>query len=161
MGTTFLVSMVAGVLTDIVGLQTTTFLGGAIACAGFILSSFAADEIYILYITYGVMTGLGGALAYTPSLTILGHYFKKYMGIVNGVVTAGSSVFTIVMPIVIEFFLKRTGLQWTLRVLGFIAAGIVGCALLFKPAAGRKKRSSNKGLKFKDAFNVEIWRNPK
>lgn len=159
MGTTFLVSMVSGVLTDIVGLQATTLIGGAIACAGFILSSFAADEIYVLYFTYGVMTGLGGALAYTPSLTILGHYFKKYMGIVNGVVTAGSSVFTIVMPVVIEFFLRRTGLEWTLRMLGVLAAGIMGCSFLFKPVAGKKKRS--KSVKFEDAFNVEIWRNPK
>lgn len=159
MGTTFLVSMVSGVLTDIVGLQTTTFLGGAIACVGFILSSFATDEIYVLYFTYGVMTGLGGALAYTPSLTILGHYFKKYMGIVNGVVTAGSSVFTIVMPVVMEFFLQRTGLKWTLRVLGMIAAGIIGCAFLFKPVVGRKRRS--KAVKFGEAFNVDIWKNPK
>lgn len=81
------------------------------------------------------------------------------MGIVNGVVTAGSSVFTIIMPIVIEFFLKRTGLSWTLRVLGVIAAGIIGCALLFKPVAGRKRRS--KGIKLKEAFNVEIWKNPR
>lgn len=105
------------------------------------------------------MTGLGGALAYTPSLTILGHYFKKYMGIVNGVVTAGSSVFTVVISVVIEFFLRRTGLAWTMRVLGIIAAGIMGCAFLFKPAVGKKKRS--KSVKFEDAFNVDIWRNPK
>lgn len=160
MGTTFLVSMVSGVLTDMVGLQTTTFLGGAIASIGFILSSFVTDEIYALYFTYGVMTGLGGALAYTPSLTILGHYFKKYMGIVNGVVTAGSSVFTIVMSVVMEFFLQRTGLKWTLRVLGLIATGIIGCAFLFKPVVAVKKRKS-KGIRMADAFNVAIWKNPK
>ena len=40
------------------------------------------------------MFGLGAALAYTPTLAILGHYFKRYLGLVSGVVTAGSSVFT-------------------------------------------------------------------
>lgn len=156
MGTTFLVSSVSGVLTDIVGIQIITLLGGAIASGGFFLSSFAADCMPVLYLTFGVMVGLGGALAYTPSLAILGHYFKRRMGVVNGVVTAGSSVFTVVMPKVIGFFLGSSGVEWTLRVLAAIAAGIMLCATLFRPAGGKVR---SKKVKLKDAFNVSIWRN--
>ena len=39
----------------------------------------------------------GASLAYNPSLSILGHYFRKHLGLVNGIVTAGSSVFTIIL----------------------------------------------------------------
>ena len=52
----------------------------------------------MLFLTYGVMFGGGSSLAYTPSLVILGHYFKRHMGLVNGFVTSGSSIFTMVMP---------------------------------------------------------------
>ncbi|KAJ8964456.1 hypothetical protein NQ317_016640 [Molorchus minor] len=111
MGTTFFVSPVSGVLTDYIGIRKTTFLGGAIASSGMFLSSYYVDNIVALCITYGIMYGLGGALAYTPSLAVLGHYFKKYLGKVNGFVTAGSSAFTIVMPYIIGALLKNFACQ--------------------------------------------------
>lgn len=113
MGTTFFVSPVSGLLTDYIGIRQTTFFGGLLASGGMLLSSFFVDNYVILCITYGVMYGLGGALAYTPSLAVLGHYFKKYLGKVNGFVAAGSSTFTIVMPYAIDAFLKKTDVSYT------------------------------------------------
>lgn len=79
------------------------------------------------------MYGLGASLAYTPSLAILGHYFKKYLGLVNGIVTAGSSVFTAVIPFLMEYLLRRIGLEGTLRSLAALTAIVMACAVLFKP----------------------------
>jgi MCP family monocarboxylic acid transporter-like MFS transporter 10 len=76
-------------------------------------------QVYLLYVTYGVVFGVGASLAYTPSLVILGHYFHRYMGLVNGFVTAGSSVFTMVMPYLIDLLLKQFGLDVCLRYLCF------------------------------------------
>ncbi|KAJ3627493.1 hypothetical protein MTP99_014867 [Tenebrio molitor] len=157
MGTTFLVSAVAGVLTDFIGLRRTTFLGGLIASSGMFLSSFCVDNKIALYITFGVMYGLGGALAYTPSLAVLGHYFNKYLGVVNGIVTAGSSVFTIAMPYVIAASLKRFKIEWTLRILALIASLIMVFAFLFKPVRTTK---SKKDMKLTDAF-LSVCKNKK
>ena len=52
-------------------------------------------------LSYGVLFGVGASLAYVPSLAIIGHYYKKYIGIANGIVTLGSSVFSIAMPYVL------------------------------------------------------------
>lgn len=90
-------------------------------------------QVELLYLTYGVMYGLGASLAYTPSLAILGHYFKKYLGLVNGIVTAGSSVFTTLIPTLMEYLLRRLGLEGTLRSLAALTAIIMACAVLFKP----------------------------
>jgi MCP family monocarboxylic acid transporter-like MFS transporter 10 len=79
------------------------------------------------------MYGLGASLAYTPSLVILGHYFKKYLGLVNGVVTAGSSVFTTLIPYLMEFLLQRLDLESLLRCMALLTAIVMGCAILFKP----------------------------
>lgn len=86
------------------------------------------------------MYGLGASLAYTPSLVILGHYFKKYMGLVNGIVTAGSSIFTTLIPYLTEFLLRRFGLGGTLRSLAALTALIMACAILFKPIPGAFRR---------------------
>lgn len=94
---------------------------------------FMFHQVEVLYLTYGVMYGLGASLAYTPSLAILGHYFKKYLGLVNGIVTAGSSIFTTLIPFLIEYLLRRLGLEGTLRSLAALTAIIMACAILFKP----------------------------
>lgn len=158
MGSTFLISAVAGVLTDFIGIRRTTFLGGLIASGGMFLSSFCVDNKIALYITFGVMYGLGGALAYTPSLAVLGHYFKRYLGIVNGIVTAGSSVFTIAMPYVIAACLKHFKIEWTLRILALIASFIMVFAFLFKPI---KHSSAKKQVKWSNAFNMSVCKNKK
>lgn len=69
----------------------------------------------ILYITYGLLYGIGASLAYTPSLAILGHYFNVYLGLVNGIVTAGSSFFTMIMPFLVDYLLVSWGLDNCLR----------------------------------------------
>jgi MCP family monocarboxylic acid transporter-like MFS transporter 10 len=61
--------------------------------------------------------GSGSALAYAPSLVILGHYFKRHLGLVNGIVTAGSSIFTIAMPHVLEGLLSSIGVRNILHLL--------------------------------------------
>lgn len=94
---------------------------------------FMFHQVKVLYLTYGVMYGLGASLAYTPSLAILGHYFKKYLGLVNGIVTAGSSIFTTLIPFLIEYLLRHLGLEGTLRSLAALTAIIMACAILFKP----------------------------
>uniref|UniRef100_A0A182SRY1 Major facilitator superfamily (MFS) profile domain-containing protein n=1 Tax=Anopheles maculatus TaxID=74869 RepID=A0A182SRY1_9DIPT len=132
-GTTFLLSPVSGILTDKIGLRRTTFIGGLLTCSGMFLSSFVTHSVTALYFTYGIMFGLGAALAYTPSLAILGHYFKRYLGLVNGVVTAGSSVFTAIMPVCLDYLVQHMGLATSFRILAVISSFVIFCALLYKP----------------------------
>ncbi|VEN45309.1 unnamed protein product [Callosobruchus maculatus] len=157
MGTTFFVSPVSGVLTDWIGIRQTTFLGGAFASTGMLLSSFFADDVAALCVTYGAMYGLGGALAYTPSLAVLGHYFGRYLGVVNGFVTAGSSAFTIAMPYFMDALIQYTGIVWTLRILAAISGLIMLCAFLFKPV--RLTTGPTKRPTLRDAFNMEVITN--
>ena len=87
----------------------------------------------ILYLTYGIMFGAGASLVYTPSLTILGHYFKKRMGIVNGIVTAGSSIFTIGLSFVNQYILEHHGLEPCLQLLASLTAILILCSFTFSP----------------------------
>jgi len=112
-GATFGLSAISSLLADKYGIQKTALFGAILAFLGMLLSAFAVDRLELLYVTYGLMFGGGASLVYSPSLVILGHYFKKRMGIVNGFVAAGSSIFTIVMPHILQALLKSVGLQNT------------------------------------------------
>lgn len=137
----------------------------------FILTSILHPQVEFLYLTYGVLFGVGASLAYTPSLVILGHYFKKYLGVVNGFVTAGSSVFTIVMPYALAFLLKTVRLEATMLFMASLVAVIMACALLFKPLPGANIPPSPNCTSrlykhsvcscVKSFINVDIWRKKK
>ena len=57
------------------------------------------------------MLGAGSSLVYTPSVVILGHYFSKYLGIVNGFVTTGSSIFAVGLPHLFKAMFKEIGVS--------------------------------------------------
>ncbi|XP_063234234.1 monocarboxylate transporter 10 [Bacillus rossius redtenbacheri] len=157
-GATFFLSSVAGVLSDSVGIRATTFLGGVLAAAGLFMSSFCTEQVECLYLTYGLMFGAGASLAYTPSLAILGHYFRRYLGLVNGLVTAGSSVFTVLMTFALDALLRSTSLEATFRATSALMTLILPCALLFIPRHGTTPAGARGccGL-----LNVAIWRRPR
>ncbi|KAF2366610.1 Major facilitator superfamily [Trinorchestia longiramus] len=174
-GMTFLMSLVSGVLTDKLGVRTTTFIGGALATGGLFISSLVYHRIEFLTLSFGFLLGLGGSLAYTPSLVILGHYFRRRLGIVNGFVTAGSSLFTIFMPMMFEVILASYDLKVLFQVLTAFMALLMVCAFIFKPRLAVLPRDSqyaahdevHRPRNFKSKckqvvgqiINFEIWRN--
>ena len=110
-GTTFFLSFLVGILSDRIGLRLTSIIGSVLATLGMGLSAMLYQHIEVLYLTYGIMFGAGASLVYTPSLTILGHYFKKKLGVVNGLVTAGSSIFTIGLSFINQHILETRGVR--------------------------------------------------
>ncbi|XP_034252822.1 monocarboxylate transporter 10 isoform X2 [Thrips palmi] len=156
-GTTFLVSPIAGVLTDRWGIRLTTAIGGVLATAGMLLSSFVTDNVYALYATYGVLFGVGASLTYTPSLVVLGHYFKRFLGVANGLVAAGSSVFSVLLPYPLEWLLQRFGFSGSLLLLAAMMSLIIGCAMLFKPLMPPPRSTSSQT----DLLNLNIWKRRK
>lgn len=163
-GTTFLLSPIAGMLTDKIGLRRTTFLGGLLSAGGLFLSSLLTYQIQALYFTYGIMFGLGAALAYTPTLAILGHYFKRYLGKVSGFVTAGSSIFTIILPPGLDYMIKEYGLPITLQAMSIIACFIIICSIVYKPfhppppPPKHKPGRSQYNIMLRSIINVDIWK---
>jgi MCP family monocarboxylic acid transporter-like MFS transporter 10 len=128
-------------------------------------------QVEFLYLTYGILFGIGASLAYTPSLVILGHYFKRYLGVVNGFVTAGSSVFTIIMPYALALLLQKLRLEATMMCMSALIALIMACALLFKPLPGgsipptpdhsTRRYKHSAWRRVISVINVDIWKKKK
>ncbi|MED6278549.1 hypothetical protein CHARACLAT_025099, partial [Characodon lateralis] len=89
MGMIFFCSPIVSIFTDIFGCRITAVCGAAVGLVGLLASSFV-KTLGLMYFTYGIVFACGCSFAYQPSLVILGHYFKKRLGLVNGIVTAGS-----------------------------------------------------------------------
>lgn len=113
------------------------------------------------------MFGSGAALAYTPTLAILGHYFKKKMGIVNGFVTAGSSVFTFLMPSFLTYIEETYGLKTCLHTMTIMSSFVILFAIVYKPLQPKPQKKPAKINKSKcynvlrSVINFDNWKRKK
>ena len=152
-------------LSDRYGIRQVCFVGGILSTIGMYASSVSINLIY-LYITYGLVLGIGASLVYAPSLAILGHYFDKNLGTVNGLVTAGSSGFSIVMPIVLRMLINNHGIQTTFKYLTILMASIFLCSLTFKETIPKSKSKSAEAKRHGSRSSLtslfqfeELWKN--
>nr|XP_033793416.1 monocarboxylate transporter 10 [Geotrypetes seraphini] len=163
MGMIFFCSPIVSVFTDIFGCQKTAVIGAAVAIVGLFSSSFVSC-IEQLYFSYGIVFACGCSFAYQPSLVILGHYFKKRLGLVNGIVTAGSSLFTVSLPFLLKTLIKNLGLTNTLRVLCIFIFILFLAGFTYKPLIPSRSHivfHSNSKFQFpalNQIFNFSIFR---
>ncbi|XP_044532652.1 monocarboxylate transporter 10 [Gracilinanus agilis] len=146
MGMIFFCCPIVSVFTDIFGCRKTAVVGAAVGFIGLLSSSFVSS-IEPLYLTYGIIFACGCSFAYQPSLVILGHYFKKRLGLVNGIVTAGSSVVTVLLPFILRELIDKLGLFNTLRVLCIFMFVLILAGFTYKPvnSIAKDKDSGKKG----------------
>ncbi|KAF7253403.1 Monocarboxylate transporter 10, partial [Varanus komodoensis] len=147
MGMIFFCSPIVSVFTNIFSCRKVAVVGAAVALVGLLASSFVRS-LEPLYFTYGILFGCGCSFAYQPSLVILAHYFKKRLGLVNGIVTAGSSLFTVTLPFLLNALIASVGLYNTFRVLCIFVFILFLAGFTYKPLISNANRSEGKG-KFK------------
>ncbi|CAJ1078104.1 monocarboxylate transporter 10 [Xyrichtys novacula] len=159
MGMIFFCSPIVSVFTDILGCRVTAVGGAAVGLVGLLASSFVTS-LGPMYFTYGIVFACGCSFAYQPSLVILGHYFKKRLGLVNGIVTAGSSIFTITLPFLLSGLLEKVGLQNTMRVLCILMFVLMLAGFTYKPLLPVKPSNTRTSRcpPMSQIFNVNIWK---
>lgn len=164
-GLIFFCSIFASVLSDRYGIRNVCVVGGVLSTIGMYASSVSVNLVY-LYITYGLVLGIGASLVYAPSLSILGHYFDRNLGLVNGLVTAGSSGFSIVMPILLRWLIDKVGIQPTFQYLTIPMVVLIFAALTFEEKIPKKRnngkiqnRSESKQSLSSMFFYEELWHN--
>ncbi|XP_062980851.1 monocarboxylate transporter 10 [Elgaria multicarinata webbii] len=161
MGMIFFCSPIVSIFTNMFGCRIVAVVGAAVAFVGLLSSSFVSS-LGPLYFTYGILFGCGCSFAYQPSLVILGHYFKKRLGLVNGIVTAGSSLFTVTLPFLLNILIDSVGLYNTFRVLCILVFVLFLAGFTYKPLIPSAKGSGKKGkFKFppaKKIFNFSIFK---
>ncbi|XP_075410101.1 monocarboxylate transporter 10 [Tenrec ecaudatus] len=160
MGMIFFCCPIVSVFTDLFGCRKTAVVGAAVGFVGLLSSSFVSS-IDPLYLTYGIIFACGCSFAYQPSLVILGHYFKKRLGLVNGMVTAGSSVFTILLPFLLRVLTDSLGLFNTMRVLCIFMFVLFLAGFTYRPLGATDKDSGTKGAKGASLFSRRKFSPPK
>ncbi|XP_053722848.1 monocarboxylate transporter 4 [Synchiropus splendidus] len=127
------------VLVNKFGCRPVMMAGGLFASLGMILASFATRIIYI-YLCVGVITGLGLALNFQPSLIMLNRYFSEKRPLANGLAAAGSPVALCCLSPLGQVLQYQYGWRGGFLILGGILLNCCACGALMRPLVPPKKK---------------------
>lgn len=119
--------------------RTTTIVGGIFATVGMILTYWASSITY-LYVSYGILVGVGCGLSYPPTIYIVNSYFSKWRGIANGFCTSGSAIGSIILPPILRILLHNYGYRITCVILGCLISLTLLAAIFYDPVEKHMKR---------------------
>lgn len=154
MGLNFLCGPLTSLLCDRYSCRAVAFVGGLLSVLGLFLTSFV-QEPWKMYVTYGLLFGVGSSLSFVSSIVVLGDYFRKRLALANGIATSGSGVGSLVAGPVINYLLGATGWQNCMRILSGFAVLLWIAAFLFRPNKKIDKTAKSKAK----LLDPKIWRN--
>ncbi|KAM3920828.1 monocarboxylate transporter 4 [Leptodactylus fuscus] len=120
------------------GCRPVMMVGGLFASLGMVCASFCTSIITI-YLTAGVLTGLGLALNFQPSLIMLNRYFDKRRPLANGLAAAGSPVFLCCLSPLGQVLQHEFGWRGGFLILGGLLLNCCACGALMRPLEPPKK----------------------
>ncbi|MGT2737181.1 L-lactate MFS transporter [Streptococcus orisratti] len=131
--------ILGGYLVDKGFVKWTIALGAFVFALGFFLTGFVSSPI-MLYLTYGLMAGLGQGFAYSGALSNILRLFPDKRGLASGILTAGMGFAAVIASPIASYLIQSHDAKFAFRAIGLAYLIIVGLASFFiKPApAGYK-----------------------
>ncbi|KAL4220661.1 hypothetical protein ACF0H5_021056 [Mactra antiquata] len=120
------------------GSRLCVIMGGVISAAGLALSVFVTS-LFQLYLTYGIMTGLGFGLACTPSIMIIEQHFHRHRFQAVSIAVGGVGAGIIAFPFMIKHLLEYYAWRGTLLLLAGMAFNLCVCGALMFPVHKAKQ----------------------
>lgn len=139
--------------------KTMLFAGAAIETFAVFMISLCS-VYYQLFLTQGLLMGLGNGLLYVPGLALVGRSFRTHRSIAMAITTCGAPFGGVIYTLIFEQLISRMSFGWTVRVMGFVMLASYLMAfplLLFRAnnvgnlSSGTKRKLIDLGA-FRDVF---------
>lgn len=113
------------------GHRTALIIAGILSASGFALTASLRDtSVVMLYISYGVLAGLGIGIAYNVLIATVSAWFPDKKGLCSGCLMMGFGASALILGNVADAFFKST-LGWRST---YIILGVAICLVLFLAA---------------------------
>jgi MFS family permease len=147
----FVLGAGGGMLADRFGPRIVCSAGMALIALGLLATSWATSLLAV-YLSYGLLVGLGIALVYTPSIASVQPWFTTRRGLAGGIASSGVGAGTLLVPVLVAMAIGpmpwREAMQLLalgVLVLGLLAAGLLRRAPAAQAAPGASSVSSAGG----------------
>ncbi|KAL2211498.1 MFS general substrate transporter [Sarocladium strictum] len=146
----FAVSPIATITTRDYGTKPTMLFGVVAEALSLILASWAT-KIWHLFLTQGILFGIGMGFIFVPSVGIVPQWFTTKRSLANGFSACGSGLGGVLYSFAAGAIIENMGLKWAFRILGILAFVVnTACTLLIKD---RNKIIGSRQL----AFDLELF----
>jgi len=127
----FVLGAGGGMLADRWGPRMVCMTGMVFIAMGLFLTSLA-QSLTTVYLSYGLLVGLGIAFVYTPSIACVQPWFNKRRGLASGIASAGVGAGTLVLPVVVSYLLIEVNWREALQMMsaGVLLIGLTAGFLL-------------------------------
>ncbi|XP_012284361.1 uncharacterized protein LOC105701830 isoform X2 [Orussus abietinus] len=122
---------VMSALVDRYGCRNMTIAGGLISGLGFVLSSFS-NTIEVMYLTFGVIAGLGLGLCYVTAVVSIAYWFDKKRTLAVGLGACGTGIGTFVYAPMTTFFIEEYGWRGTCLLLAGTFFNMIVCGVVMR-----------------------------
>lgn len=144
----FVLGAGGGMLADRFGPRIVCSAGMALIALGLLATSWATSLLAV-YVSYGLLVGLGIALVYTPSIASVQPWFTTRRGLAGGIASSGVGAGTLLVPVLVALAIGPMPWREAMRALalGVLVLGLLAAALLRRaPAALTSAASAGPGV---------------
>jgi hypothetical protein len=129
-GAAMLAAPFVTVIVRIWGIKAAMYPGTLMIGGGFVAASFASS-IWQLYLSQGILVGLGVGFLYIPGINILSQWFSAKRTLANGISAAGSGIGGLSFSFAAGAMIRNLSLAWSLRITGMTAFSCNLAAAIF------------------------------
>ncbi|KAM0347549.1 hypothetical protein ACHAP4_011312 [Fusarium culmorum] len=115
---------VVGKMTDEFGPRVPILLGSFLHVFGLMMTSIS-KEYYQILLSQGFCSATGCSFLFYAPIAAVGTWFLRHRAIAFGIVTAGSSLGGVVLPIMVNHLVVKIGFGWAMRSVSFLFLGLL------------------------------------
>ncbi|KAM3512697.1 hypothetical protein MY11210_003650 [Beauveria gryllotalpidicola] len=113
-----------GKLTDELGPRIPILIGSFLHIFGLMMTSIST-QYYQIFLAQSVCSALGCSFLFYAPIAAIGTWFSQHRALAFGIITAGSSIGGVVLPIMVNHLVDQVGFGWAMRCTAFLMLGIL------------------------------------
>mgnify|MGYP003288504476 CR=1 FL=1 len=120
------------------GPRVVAITGGVLYGLGVFLASFSANKLWWLYLSYGLIGGLGLGFAYIVPVAVLVKWFPDRRGLITGVAVGGFGLGALITAPIATYLIQSVGVLDTFAYLGaaFLIVTVITGLFMQEPPSG-------------------------
>jgi len=134
--------------------------GMGLIALGLLVTSWA-QSLWAVYLSYGLLVGLGIAFVYTPSIANVQPWFTARRGLAGGIASSGVGAGTLLVPVLVTLALSQMPWREGMRslALGVLLLGFMAASLLKRaPSPANTGTAAASGLSLRETLRTPTFR---
>ena len=124
-------SFLGGLWMNRSGPRIVAMVAGLLWGGGVFLASFSAHKLWLLYLGYGVIGGIGLGMGYIVPIAVLVKWFPEHRGLITGIAVAGFGAGSLISAPAAGKLMQSVGLMPTFAYLGIAYGAVAVLSALF------------------------------